>query len=251
MNRSAGGSRIGIILTLVVLAVFGAIELLCAYEGVPDVAGVTVSGQVLYLGSVPESKRLPVVRDDEFCGKTVSINKIHVERPTGGIDGVVLRLEGISRGKPLLLDQTDISVENRTCEFVPRVNAAAVGSQLRIINSDPILHNTHIRVDNRSGRTFINVAQPAGVDAIVRKLGTAGVFDVRCDAHTFMQAFIHVFEHPYFAVTDHTGRFQMTQVPPGTYRLLMWHEALGTRTKTITVPSGAPLTLDLVFSPEE
>jgi hypothetical protein len=52
-------------------------------------------------------------------------------------------------------------------------------------------------------------------------------------------------------VTDSTGRFEMAQVPPGTYRLRMWHEALGTRTKTITVPSAGPLTVDLGLSPEE
>jgi hypothetical protein len=251
MKRPVRGNRIEIVVTVVVLAVFSAFELVCAYEGDPAIAGVTVSGQILYVGSVPESKRLPVVRDNEFCGETVSVTKIHVERPSGGIDGVVLSLEGLSRGKPLLLDKTVIAVENRTCQFVPRINVAVVGSELKIINSDPILHNTHIRVGARSGRTFINVAQPAGVDAIIRKLGRAGIFDVRCDAHTFMQAFIHVFEHPYFAVTDSTGRFRMTQVPPGTYRLHMWHEALGTRTKTITVPSAGPLTLDLVFGLEE
>jgi hypothetical protein len=126
-----------------------------------------------------------------------------------------------------------------------------VGSVLEILNTDPILHNTHIRVDNRLGQTIINVVQPAGVDVIMKSLQIAGYFDIRCDAHTFMQASMHVFEHPYYALTDKTGRFEMAQVPPGTYRLRMWHEALGARTKTITVPSSGSLTLDLGFGSEE
>ena len=164
---------------------------------------------------------------------------------------MVISLEGIGRGKPLVPDKTAITFENRTCRFVPRTNVAVVGGVLEILNRDPILHNTHMRIDGRSGPTIINVVQPAGVDVIIKTLQIAGFFDIRCDAHTFMQASMHVFEHPYFAVTDSTGQFEMAQVPPGTYRLRMWHEALGARTKTITVPSTGSLTVDLGLGPEE
>jgi len=239
------------ILPILVLAVLAAVDPVRAYEGDPSVTGVTVSGRVLYTGSLPKPERVPVHRDSKFCGETVSINKIQVEHASGGIDGVVISVEGINRGKPLVPDKTVITFENRTCRFVPRTNAAVVGSVLEILNSDPILHNTHMRIDSRSGPTILNVVQPAGVDVIIKTLQIAGFFDIRCDAHTFMQASMHVFEHPYFAVTDSTGRFEMAQVPPGTYRLRMWHEALGARTKTITVPSTGSLTVDLGLGPEE
>jgi hypothetical protein len=240
-----------IIVPVLVLTVLAAVDPVRAYEGDPTVAGVTVSGRVLYTGSLPKPDRVPVHRDSRFCGETVSIDKIQVERASGGIDDVVISLEGIGRGKPLVPDKTVITFENRTCRFMPRTNVAVVGSVLEILNRDPILHNTHMRIDGRSGPTIINVVQPAGVDVIMKTLQIAGFFDIRCDAHTFMQASMHVFEHPYFAMSDSTGRFEMAQVPPGTYRLRMWHEALGTRTKTITVPSTGPLTVDLGLSPEE
>jgi hypothetical protein len=251
MKRPASWMWEEIIAPVLVLAVLAAIEPVYAYEGDPAVAGVTMSGRVLYTGSLPKPERVPVHRDSRFCGETVSIDKIQVERASGGIEGVVISLEGIDRGKPLVPDKTVITFENRTCRFVPRTNAAVVGSTLEILNSDPILHNTHIRIDDRLGPTVINVVQPAGTDVIRKSLRTAGFLDIRCDAHTFMRASIHVFEHPYFAVTDGTGRFEMAQVPPGTYRLRMWHEALGARTKTITVPSTGSLTVDLGLSPEE
>lgn len=251
MKRPASWMWEEIIVPVLVLTVLAAVDPVRAYEGDPTVAGVTVSGRVLYTGSLPKPDRVPVHRDSRFCGETVSIDKIQVERASGGIDDVVISLEGIGRGKPLVPDKTVITFENRTCRFVPRTNVAVVGSVLEILNRDPILHNTHMRIDGRSGPTIINVVQPAGVDVIMKTLQIAGFFDIRCDAHTFMQASMHVFEHPYFAMSDSTGRFEMAQVPPGTYRLRMWHEALGTRTKTITVPSTGPLTVDLGLSPEE
>lgn len=251
MKRPASWMSKEFIVPILVLAVLAVLEPVMAYEGDPTVAGVTVSGRVLYTGSLPKPDRVPVHRDSRFCGETVSIDKIQVERASGGIEGVVISLEGIGRGKPLVPDKTVITFENRTCRFVPRTNVAVVGTVLEILNSDPILHNTHMRIDGRSGPTIINVVQPAGVDVIIKTLQIAGFFDIRCDAHTFMQASMHVFEHPYFAMTDSTGRFEMAQVPPGTYRLRMWQEALGARTKTITVPSTGSLTVDLGLSPEE
>jgi hypothetical protein len=232
-------------------AILAVIEPVMAYEGDPTVAGVTVSGRVLYTGSLPKPERVPVYRDSKYCGETVSIDKMQVERASGGISDVVISVEGIGRGKPIVPEKTVITFENRTCRFLPRTSVAVVGNVLEIVNSDPILHNTHVRVDNRSGTTIMNVVQPAGVDVIIKPLQIAGLFDIRCDAHPFMQASMHVFEHPYYALTDKIGRFEMAQVPPGTYRLRMWHEALGARTKTITVPPSGSLTLDLAFGPEE
>ncbi|MDN5940341.1 MAG: hypothetical protein L0H94_00540 [Nitrospira sp.] len=251
MKRPASWTWAEIIVPAVVLAVLAAVDSVRAYEGDPSVAGVTVSGRVLYTGSLPKPERVPVHRDSGFCGEIVSIDKIQVERASGGIGEVVVSLEGIDRGKPLIPDKAVITFENRTCRFLPRTNVAVVGSTLEIVNSDPILHNTHIRIDNRLGPTVINVVQPVGTDVIRKSLRTVGFLDIRCDAHTFMRASIHVFEHPYFAVTDSLGRFEMAQVPPGTYRLRMWHETLGVRTKTITVPSTGSLTVELGFSSEE
>ena len=239
------------IMPILVLPVFAMLKSAGAYEGDSSVAGVTVSGRALYTGPVPRPERVPVYRDSKYCGETVPIDKIQVERASGGIRDVVISVEDISRGKPIVSEKTSITFENRTCRFLPRTNVAAVGNVLAIVNADPILHNTHIRVDNRSGNTIMNVVQPAGVDVIVKPLKIAGFFDIRCDAHPFMQASIHVFEHPYFTVTDSSGRFEMVQVPSGTYRLRMWHEAFGVRMKTITVPSSGSLNLDLEFGPED
>jgi hypothetical protein len=60
-----------------------------------------------------------------------------------------------------------------------------------------------------------------------------------------MSAFIYIFDHPYFATTDPTGSFAMTKVPPGLYKLQIWHEQFGTRERTINVPPGENVTFEM------
>lgn len=221
-----------------------------AYEGDPATTGVTMSGRVIFSGTAPKPERLPVHRDSAFCGESVTIETLHLDPGTRGVEDVVVSLEGITRGKPLVPEKAVITFENRTCKFIPRVKATNAESTLEIKNADPILHNTHVRHDDRSGPTVINVVQPAGTSVIRRPLRTTGLLDIRCDAHPFMRAAFHVFEHPYFAVTDSVGRFELTEVPPGTYKLRIWHESLGSRTRTITVPATGPVTLHLEIGQE-
>ena len=251
MRKPARRVRAELQCVVLLVGLLGAIHAAEAYEVDSAIVGATVSGRVTYTGVQPKPERVPVHRDSKFCGETVSIDKVQVDRTSRGLEGVVISLEGIEKGKPLSPDETLITFENRTCRFVPRTSATVVGSTVEIRNNDPILHNTHIRVDDRSGPTVINVVQPAGAGVIRKLLRTAGFFDIRCDAHTFMRASIHAFDHPYFAVTDHVGRYEMTHVPPGSYRVRIWHETLGVRTKTITVPSAGSLTVELELSPEE
>lgn len=242
---------IWMIMPMMVCGLVGGVVAAGAYEPDPAISGVTVSGRILFSGSVPKPNLVPVHRDSKFCGEMVSIEALQVDGSSHGVTGVVVSLEGIERGKPAVPEQIVIVFENHTCRFVPRVNAAMIGSQMEIRNVDPILHNTHIRQGDRFGPTVINVAQPPGANVIRKPVRVAGFLDIRCDAHTFMTASMQVFEHPYFAVTDRTGRFEFTQVPPGNYKLRLWHERLGTRMKSITVHSTGPLALDVEMGSEE
>lgn len=221
-----------------------------AYEADPATVGATIGGRVTIAGGIPKAKTLPVHRDSAVCGMTIPSEALIVDQGSRGIAAVVVSVEGITKGKPFPDDST-LVLENRACRFFHRTNAAPVGSTLEIRNTDPILHNTHIRKDTRMGPTLINVSQPVGTKTILKPLSVPGFFDTRCDAHPFMIGSIHVFEHPYFSVTDETGIFEIGKVPPGTYQLRIWHERLGVKEKTIKVQSGASLTVDLSLEGEE
>jgi hypothetical protein len=67
---------------------------------------------------------------------------------------------------------------------------------------------------------------------------------VRCDAgHTWMNAWIDAFPHPYHAVTDQDGKAMLTAIPPGTYQVAVWHETLGKEAKTVTIKAGETASL--------
>ncbi len=212
-----------------------------AYDVDPSAGRATVRGQVTLRGQAPPGDRVVVLRDIGFCGEAVTSESLLVDRASNGVAAVVVSLEGVTAGKPFP-EERRLALENRACRFSPRVKAVSVGGQLEISNADPVLHNTHIR---KSGATFLNVAMPPGGRTIRKQLAEPGRLDIQCDAHRFMQGTIHVFPHPYFSVTDSAGKFELPQVPPGTYRLRAWHETLGFREKTVTVPAQGQAVVNL------
>jgi len=216
----------------------------------PPTDGVTLRGRVTFHGPAPKAQRLRVVRDSEFCGTTMLDEAMLLDPKLRGVAGVVVSLEGVVTGK-LVAENGEVVIDNKQCRFMPRVQAAMAGGMLALGNADPILHNTHVRKDSRFGKTVLNVALPTGVRVVRKPLRETGLLDVRCAAHPFMHATIHVFDHPYFAFTDDAGAFEVTKVPPGTYRLRVWHETLGTREQSITIPSVGPVTVNLELGPEE
>ena len=248
-----GSSCTGLITSHIFLlawCVLSAVHGASAYEADPATVGATIVGRITIAGAIPKSKPLPVHRDSAVCGMTIPNEALIVDQGSRGVTEVVVSLEGVTKGKPFHDDST-LVLENRACRFFRRTNAVPVGSTLEIRNTDPILHNTHVRKDTRMGSTLINVSQPVGTKAILKPLSVPGLFDTRCDAHPFMVGSIHVFEHPYFAVTNETGSFEISKVPPGTYQLHIWHERLGVREKTIKVLDGASLTVDLYLDADE
>lgn len=129
---------------------------------------------------------------------------------------------------PAVLDQ-------QKCRYVPHVLGIGVGQPLAIRNSDPLLHN--VRADGLINQPF-NLGQP------IKGITTTRVFTTRevmvpfkCDVHAWMSAYVGVLDHPFFGVTDGSGRFSLAGLPPGTYTVEAWHEKLGTQTQHVTVGS--------------
>lgn len=217
------------------------------YQADPTITGVAVQGRIKLFGLPKDNAPIPVYRDGDYCGETSLGEIVAVDPSTNGFGNVVVSLVGVERGKPLIRSESPmiIEIESKKCRFSPHVNTAAVGTTLEIRNLDPILHNLHIRRETRFGPTVMNVIQPAGTRSVQKPFLEAGFLDVRCDVHAFMSAFIHVFDHPYFTTTDPTGSFAMTKVPPGVYKLQIWHEQFGTRERTIKVPPGENVTFEM------
>jgi hypothetical protein len=138
-----------------------------------------------------------------------------------------------------------LSLDNRTCRFVPHVQVGEVGQWLEIRNSDPVLHNADARM---GAETLFNVGLPP--DRLVRKpLARPGLIALTCDVrHTWMSAFVAVTDHPYHTVTDAYGAYEIRDLPPGTYTVRIWHEELGTHEQQVTIAPGATATLDAAYT---
>ena len=140
-------------------------------------------------------------------------------------DGLPPRLYPVP-SKPVVLDQ-------QKCRYVPRVLGLQVGQSLLIRNSDPLLHN--VRAEAMINQPF-DLGTPIQGMEVSRTFSTREVMvPIGCNVHAWMNGYVGVLEHPYFAVSDENGRFSIPQLPSGTFTLEVWHERLGTQTQQVTV----------------
>ena len=121
------------------------------------------------------------------------------------------------------------------------------GERLRLKNNDPKLHIPHSYLEEK---TVFNVSLPFRGTIIdtTQKIRQAGILKVVCDTHAWMLAYVHVFDHPYFAVTDENGAFVIPNLPAGTYILKAWHENGGLKSQEIIVPENGDVRVGFDFT---
>lgn len=221
-----------------------------AYITANDLPAVgTISGSITWVGASPPAQVDRLYRDSGLCGEDMPIDELVISDESRGIEGVIVSLEGITRGKPLPTPGS-LVIENRGCRFLPSTFVTTVGTTLEIQNLDPVMHYTHARLDTRFGPTVWNVIQQAGAEGRSTLLDTLGLLDIRCDLHPNMKAFIQVLDHPYFDQTSLDGHFTLRNVPPGSYTLNAWHPQFGTRSAPVSIQeSGSSITVDMSIQP--
>lgn len=205
----------------------------------------TISGVVHVDGTVPAPRVIQVDKNQEVCGDTIQATDVIVH--DGAIAYAVAFIEGLE-GET---GTQEYLLSNFECSFDPPVLAATVGGVLVVDNRDDVLHNTHLNLQRGTRtRTIGNWAlsrKGARIEAD-RPLRRPGIIDVKCDAHGWMHAKIMVFDHPYFAVTDELGVFEITEVPVGTHTIKVWHEVFGELHQSVTVEADATTSVSFNFS---
>lgn len=135
-----------------------------------------------------------------------------------------------------------VMMDQRNETFVPRLLAIETGTTVDFPNSDAIFHN----VFSLSRAKRFDLGRYAAGKSKAVRFDRPGVVRVFCDIHSHMSAFIVVFNHPYFKVTEADGRFRIDNVPPGTYTLVGWYEGEARVRKAVTVIAGAAADVELV-----
>ena len=204
--------------------------------------GGTITGFVKLEGSAPKLPPLQIVKSKDVC-KNVS-NETLVVGPGKGIRYAVITLEGVPASEAVEAEAVH-ELDNAGCRFVPHVQAMQINQSLVLKNTDPILHTDHAFFQGTQPQ--FNVGLYPG--KVMRKpMVSPGVVKIQCDVHPWMSAYVIVTENPYHAVSDVYGEYQIGDVPPGVYRVKVWHERLGTQEKKIEVKAGATSKLDFAFT---
>jgi hypothetical protein len=218
--------------------------MLFAYQVISVKEGGELMGTIKFKGVVPFNRSHQVINNTDFCGSTVQEETFLVNQENQGLENVVISVEDAQRGKKPII--SNLVIENRHCRFFPHVQAGMVGNSFEIRNMDPILHNSHFHME---GLTLINVAMPPGGKNIKKPFLQAGIINAKCDAHQFMQGWILVENSPYVAVTDKEGNYKITDIPPGKYKIKIWHEGVPGKEKEVTIlpDKKTELSLDLTL----
>jgi hypothetical protein len=203
--------------------------------------GGRIIGKVRVKGRLKSPAPVKVYKNRDFCGDKVP-NESFLFSSDGDIQNVVITLPGVRRTAETSLKS--LFLDNKNCAFVPHVQVAPVGSELLLLNSDPILHDVHARIGSE---TLFNVGLPTW-RRVTKSLTRTGIVTIVCDVlHTWMSAYIVVTSSRYFAVTDEKGEFIIEGVPAGTYDMRIWHEKLGSQSTTVVVMEDRASKVDLVL----
>ncbi len=164
-------------------------------------------------------------------------------RPPPESRPAVVYLEAAPRGAFEPEEGARPAMNQKDQTFVPHVLAITVGTTVDFPNSDRVYHNVF---SLSRTRTFDLGRYAVGKSKAVR-FDRPGVVQVFCDIHSHMSAYILVFAHRYFSVTDDEGRYRIENVPPGRYSVAMWYEGIIRASKTVTIPDAGGI-VDLDFS---
>jgi plastocyanin len=193
-----------------------------------------VAGQVQFDGQPPGNPAIkmasdPVCLRENQDGATLET----VVVTDGGLENVFVYLKDGLGGYAFDAPTQPVRLDQKGCRYMPHVFGVQVGQPIEISNSDATFHNVHAMPN--VNREF-NVGQPLqGMKNVKTFTAREVMVPFKCDVHGWMHAYAGVLDHPYFAVTSGGGRFELRNVPPGTYTIEAWHEKLGARTQSVTL----------------
>ena len=201
-----------------------------------------IVGKVKYAGTPPVPAKISITKDQAVCGKVPHLEDSLIVGAVKGIKNVVVSVADPKDGKTMPAVPKNPAIDQNGCKFNPRVQIVPAGQTVDILNSDGILHNIHTY---SKVNTPFNKAQPKFKKLMTEKFDKPEFVQMKCDVHSWMQGWVVVAGHPYYALTDDSGSFKIAGLPAGTYTLEYWHEKLGRQTKSVSVPATGSVTADL------
>jgi plastocyanin len=194
----------------------------------------SVKGVVKFEGAAPARDKIDMAAD-AVCAK------LHTEALTkedmivgkdGGLRNVFVYVKKGIDGKYEPPKESFV-LDQKGCQYIPHVFGVVAGQKITVKNSDATTHNVHSFGKKNKA---INQAQPAGSKEIEVDWKTSEVnMAIKCDMHPWMSSYCHIVKHPFFAVTDDSGKFEIKNLPAGDYTIEAVHEGMPPQTMEVKV----------------
>lgn len=205
----------------------------------------SIVGKISFAGTAPAPEKIKVSADP-YCQKEHKdgLERKVVDVTDGGVKDVFVYVKtGITGTYPPPTEAVEL--DQTGCMYKPHIIALQVGQPLKIKNDDETLHNIHPRP---TVNQEFNIGQPRkGMESTKTFDKKEVMIPVGCDVHPWMRSYIAVLDHPFFAVTDENGKYEIKGLPPGEYEIEAVHEKLKSQTGKISVKDGEKATLDLSY----
>jgi len=189
-----------------------------------------ISGKIKLNGEAPPAKEITPIKGDKFCGA------LHTKP-------VMTRTYVVGADKGLA--NVAVYINQVGCVYEPLVTAAMVGQTVDIKNSDPFMHNVNCQAKVNKGFNFAQTTQGQVNPRVFDKAELA--VKLICNVHPWMAGYVHVFDHPFFAVSDKDGNFTISgDLPDGKYTVEANHIKAGVVSGEVEVKGGkATVNLEL------
>ena len=184
----------------------------------------TVAGTVTLDGSAATQEVVTVTKDQRVCG--LSAPGAFETNAKRQLSDAIVWIADVKTGKTMPIDKR-VTVSSEDCQIDPRVQATINSATVNVFNDDRLLHTiVFLRPgtnDTLLKLPFFNVGQVVPTEKLAKM---SGIIEVRCVQHPWTHGYIAVFDHPYFAVTESDGSYNIDSLPPGRYRMMVWHEGM-------------------------
>jgi plastocyanin len=208
----------------------------------------TLKGQVVFGGDPPTVANLQeqgkAAKDPNVCAKDgpIKSERLVVNAAGKGVKNVLVYLPkptAVNDDAKKAAAAAKVDFDQKGCVFEPHVLAVMAGTPLTIKSSDPVNHNVNVKLKNS---TFNKIVTAAEASPFTPSLPERTPGQVICDIHPWMSSWWMVLDHPYFAVTDDKGYFEIKNVPAGTQKVVVWQEAVA-KGGFVTASSGEDVTV--------
>jgi hypothetical protein len=209
----------------------------------------TITGRVVFEGTPPHN---PVINmgSDPACssGNKGEVTTESVVVDNGGLQNVFVYVkDGLGNKYLFETPTTPVQLNQSGCHYLPHVLGLRTTQPLEIVNSDNTMHNVHGMPQTNREFNFGQVV--AGLKNTVTFNAPEVLIPFKCDVHSWMNAYVGVVDHPYFAVSGNGGKFELRTIPPGTYTIEAVHEKLGRQSQSVTLGEKENKDITFTFKP--